>query len=631
MILAAALVSVGAVFFAADGGYPNLRRFAVRMFILMAAFVVVNTIWIHQQGVSVLRPIWVKGAPEAIPLLEKWNSFSRIIVFGDPDELIDPLGWNISETYKFDRKVRQLRLNIDADAATVLTAFDGDLGSLEYLKYDLTNLAHYLRHEADVCIIGVGGGRDILSALAFQQKSVLGIEINPNIINTVNGFYGDFTGHLDRNPIVTFVNDEARSYITRQDTKFDIIESSFIDSWAATAAGAFVLTENSLYTVDAWKIFLEKLKPQGVLTFTRWYDEAAPDEIYRLTSLARTSLLELGVQDPRAHIIIVRKDNGATMLVSRSPFSAQDVETIEKVSRKMNFQILLSPAAFTDPMLTTLASNKDLSQFYSDFPANILAPTDDTPFFFNTVRFKDMFNLLSGEGRSNSSINTIAYFILGVLLITVIGLSYLCIIVPIMSKERARPPRRAWPLLGYFLAIGLGYMFIEIALMQRLIIFLGHPTYALSVVLFALLLSSGVGSLLTSRFSNSPGNRADVICLGLLLLSLLVFEISTPLLTSPYRAAANITRTLIAIGILFPLGFFMGMAFPLGMKRASLSTSALTPWLFGANGAMSICASVLAVIISMGFGISATFWTGAFCYAVAFGCYCKEIVTIRAS
>lgn len=625
VVLAAALVSVGALLFAADGASPKLRRLAIQVLLLTAAFVAANTVWIHQHGVSFLRPIWVKGAPEATPLLEKWNSFSRIIVFGDPEEFIDPMGWNFSETYQSERKVRQLKLNIDADAATVLTAYDGDPKSLNYLKYDLTNIAHYLRREAEVCIIGVGGGRDILSALAFQQKSVLGIEINPNIIDTVNGFYGDFTGHLDQNPQVTFINDEARSYITRQDKKFDIIESSFIDSWAATAAGAFVLTENSLYTVDAWKIFLEKLKPQGILTFTRWYDEAAPDEIYRLTSLARTSLLELGIQEPRAHIIIVRKDTGATMLVSPSPFSIDDVQIIDNVSQQMNFQVLLSPTSFTDPLLATIASSKDLSQFYADFPANILAPTDNEPFFFNTVRFRDMFNLLRGERDSNSSINTIAYFILGVLLITVIGLSYLCIIVPIMSKESALPPRRAWPLLGYFCMIGLGYMFIEIALMQRLIIFLGHPTYALSVVLFALLLSSGLGSLFTARFGKLPDRPADVICLGLLLASLLIFGISTPLLTSPFRAAANITRILIATGILFPLGFFMGTAFPLGMKKASLSNAALTPWFFGANGAMSICASVLAVIISMGFGISATFWTGAFCYMIAFACYLKEI------
>ena len=624
VVLAAALVSVGAAFFAADGVSPKLSRFAVRMLILMSAFVTLNTVWIHHQGVSILKPIWVKGAPESTPLLEQWNSFSRIIVFGDPDEYIAPMGWNFSEAYQSDRKVRQLKLNIDADAATVLTAYDGSPASLEYLKYDLTNIAHYLRHDADVCIIGVGGGRDILSALAFQQKSVLGIEINPNIINTVNGFYGDFTGHLDQNPLVTFVNDEARSYITRQDKKFDIIESSFIDSWAATAAGAFVLTENSLYTVEAWKIFLEKLTPQGIVTFTRWYDEAAPDEIYRLTSLARASLLELGVREPRAHMFIVRKDTGATMLVSRAPFTAQDVDTIEKVARIMNFQILLSPVAFADPVLEKLASGEDLTQFYADFPANIIAPTDDTPFFFNTVRFRDMFTLMGGEQNGNNSMNSIAYFILGILLITVVCLSYLCIIVPIRSKERKLPPRKAWPLLGFFSAIGLGFMFIEIAEMQRLIIFLGHPTYALSVVLFALLLSSGIGSLLTSRFSDAPGKHAGLICLGSLLVCLLVFGISTPLLTSPYRASANMYRILIAVAILFPLGFFMGTAFPLGMKKASLADPSLTPWFFGANGAMSICASVLAVIISMGFGITATFWTGTLCYAIAFACYLFE-------
>src|SRR5262249_27898362 len=150
----------------------------------------------------------------------------------------EPFGWGLSPTYVSTKKVRQLLLQIDATAHTPMTAFS-NLNELEYLKYDVTNLAHYIKQDAKVAVIGAGGGRDILSALVFGQKSVLAIEINEDIIGTVNRTFGDFTGHLDRNPQVTFVNDEARSYIARQTESFDIIQVSLIDTWAATAAGAF--------------------------------------------------------------------------------------------------------------------------------------------------------------------------------------------------------------------------------------------------------------------------------------------------------------------------------------------------------------------------------------------------------
>jgi hypothetical protein len=620
VIIAAALISLGAILFLVGTDFHRLRRLAITLFLALMAFTVVNSLLVHQQ-LGILKPIWVKGALEERPLFEKWNSFSRIIVFGDPDEPIGPIGWNISETYQSDKTVRQLRLNIDADAATVLTNFDGNLADHSYLKYDLTNIAHYLRPQADVCVIGVGGGRDVLSALAFDQKSVVGIEINEDIIATVNQRYGAFTGHLDQDPRVTFIHDEARSYLTRQHKKFDLIQSSFIDSWAATAAGAFVLTENALYTVDAWKIFLGNLKPGGILTFTRWYNEEAPDEVYRLTSLARTALLALGIQEPRGHIMIIRKDQGASLLVSTTPFTPQDVATIDQVSQAMNFQVLLSPTVSSNPILTTIASGQDLTDFYARFPADIEATTDNNPFFFNTVRLRDMFDPGQGD-RTQNNVNTIAYFLLAILLATVMALSYLCIVVPLRSKTKAPLPRQGWPLVLFFAAIGLGFMFIELGLMQRLIVFLGHPTYALSVVLFTLLLSSGIGSFLTHAIAIPSRKRLDLWCHVVLAGTLILFAAWAPFLTVSFRAAPTPTRILTAVGILFPLGLLMGMAFPLGIKRATTAMPQFVPWLCGLNGAMSICASVLAMIISLGFGIAATLWTGVACYAVAAASYC---------
>lgn len=618
----ALLAGIGSLLFATDAGCKKLTRIALLLSLSLGAFAAIHTVFVHRQF-PLLRLIWVKGKFENRPLFERWNSFSRVRVWGDPNVPRDPFGWGFSANYPSHLKVRQLYLDIDADAFTPITAFSGDLSDLEHLKYDVTNLVHYIRPKSRVLVIGAGGGRDVLSALAFEQESVTGVEINPAILKVVNERYGDFTGHLDRHPKVTFVNDEARSYIARQKKdEFDIIQSSLIDTYAATAAGAFVLTENSLYTVEAWKIFLERLTPEGVLTFSRWYWEP-PTEAYRLTSLAATALRHLGIENPRNHIVIVRNRDVATMLVSKKPFNDQDLKTIDLINNRMQFDLLLSPRFSGDSTFAALASSKNPDSFIERFPTNIAAPTDDIPFFFLTLRLRDLFNReLWSQEASKRYINTTPVVILGILLFTVVGLTCLCIIVPLLLTKKA-PPKGSLPLVMFFAAIGFGFMLVEISQMQRLIIFLGHPTYGLSVILFALLLSGGIGSYSTQKIDASHLTGAAIVRLFLLLCVLAVFGTLTPFAMREFQGSTTPVRILVATGVLFPIGIFMGMAFPIGMKIASTRTGFLTPWLWGINGATSVCASVVAVIIAMTSGISTAFWTGLACYVVAFAAFVR--------
>src|SRR5262249_14175580 len=256
-------------------------------------------------------------------------------IAGDPSRPTPPDGWGISSVYpSAQRLVRQLELGVDAGAGTILTAFHGDFKDVAFLKSDVTHMVHYIPPNSPVLVVGAGGGRDVLSALTFNQKSVVAVEINEDTINAVNERFGAFTGYLDRDHRVRFVNDEARSYIARQTDHYDIIQVSLIDTWVATTAGAFVFTENSLYTTEAWTTFLNRLTPNGLLTFSRWYFRDRPGEMYRLTSLATASLKNMGVANPRDHIMIVRRMFGAsedsphgigTILVSKQPFSAQDI------------------------------------------------------------------------------------------------------------------------------------------------------------------------------------------------------------------------------------------------------------------------------------------------------------------
>ncbi len=624
VFVVALIASLGALFFIAGENYKKLFFSSLILSALLMVFVLFHTKLVNQQR-PLLRLIWAKGEIESRPLYEKWNSFSRVRVWGSSRKPETPFGWGISSTYKPDETANQLHMNIDAHAHTVLTAFNGDLQKLDYLKYDITNLAHYLRSNANVCVIGSGGGRDILSALTFDQKSVTGVEINENIVDAVNRRFGDFTGHLDKNPKVRFVTDEARSYLTRSQENFDIIQSSLIDTWAATAAGAYVFTESSLYTVEAWNTFLQHLTPNGILSFSRW-NSSNKSPAYRLDALAQAALAKTGIANPRQHIIMVERPNLPntngigliTILVSKSPYSEADLNIIEQVARTLQFDIVLSPRFAQDATFANLASGRNLAAIYAQSYEDITPPTDDRPFFFFPFKLK---NLISRELWANgikANASAVPIIILCSLLLIVTVLTFLCIIIPLALTTRRAHLRGSLPLFLYFSAIGIGFMLIEISQMQRLIIVLGHPIYGLAVVLFALLLSSGLGSFATQGITPLRLRQSGTIPLGLLLGILVIFGILTPAIMSRFPSSTAAMRICAATAILFPLGLFMGMAFPLGMKTASSRAAALTPWLWGINGATSVLASVLATVIALLTSITTSFWTGFFFYVLAF-------------
>ncbi len=283
VIAIGAIAAVGALLFAADAGSRRGTTWAVAAIVALGGAATLNGV-LHARGDPLLRIIWAKEEADPQHQYEKWNAYSRVTVDDFTGAPGAPTGVGLSPKLPVDTSVEERLLVIDSSASSVLTRFDGDLATTDFLRYDVSNLAHQVRRDADVLVIGVGGGRDILSALEFGQRSVTGVEINGNILEATNGDFGDFTGHLDQNPKVRFVNDEARSYLSRTDTSYDVIQISLIDTWAASSAGAYALTENSLYTTEAWHTFMDRLKPGGILSVSRWYDvpgRAKPLEAYR--------------------------------------------------------------------------------------------------------------------------------------------------------------------------------------------------------------------------------------------------------------------------------------------------------------------------------------------------------------
>jgi predicted membrane-bound spermidine synthase len=586
---------------------------------LVCAVLAGATLWagihlaLHDLAAFPIR--YIKWSKQQEVEYERWNSFSRIAVM--KQDTWHGAAWSLSPVFAGAREVATRNLQIDAGAGTTLIGFDGDLAKADFLRWDLVNFPHHLRSGARVCIVGSGGGRDILTAKVFGQKQVTAVEINGDILKVVNGHFGDFTGHLDRDPAVRLVHDEARSYLARSRDRFDIVQLTFIDTWAATAAGAYVLTENSLYTVEAWKIFLDRLEDDGLLVVARGLNF----ELERLVSLGRAALRASGAEQPERHMVLVTNRTAGwpssfgpmgLLLVRKTPFPEQELARAREVAKQMQFQIELQPGMARTPLLDALASGRGMEDLLAKSAVNYDAPTDDQPFFFNMLRVGNWM-VIREPGRTAGQYSVM---VLMDLLAGVFVLTLLCIVLP-LAVARVALPRGGIAHLAFFAAIGTGFMLIEISMLQRLIIFLGHPIYSLSVILFVLLLACGLGAWLSTRIAMDRLAISGVKILALLTIVLVATGLATGPLVAAFQDAETPLRIAISGLILAAMGVFMGMAFPLGMRLAMRSQPRLAPWLWGVNGAMSVLASVLAVAIALAYGISASFWAGVASYALA--------------
>ena len=294
-----------------------------------------------------IQPMVVKDVVERRNeklLFEKWNHFSRVIAVRETTEPTFPVFWGASPVTPRDLAVEQIGLNIDGGAATAMHRWNGDPATLDFLSYDLTSLAYFLKHSGRAAVIGVGGGRDLQTAWRFGFRDVTGVEINPIFIEllTRRAPFKEFAG-LASLPGVRFEVDDARSWFTRTQERFDLLQMSMVDTWAATSAGAFILSENGLYTFEGWKTFIDRLAPDGVFTVSRWHRRGAVDETGRMMSLAVAALLESGVPDPSRHLFLASCGTISTLVLTRAPLGAGDLETLHRAVRDRQYEVVLSP------------------------------------------------------------------------------------------------------------------------------------------------------------------------------------------------------------------------------------------------------------------------------------------------
>jgi hypothetical protein len=571
-----------------------------------------------------LAPIVLKGRTTnpADNELQKWNSFSFVTV--SKMSLSAPQWWGPSPLAPKNQDVMQAVMVIDGDAATTLRRFS-TLADIEHLRFDITNFVYYLRPHGGVCIIGVGGGRDLQSAILFGQERVAAVDVNPVFIDILQNRYRQFAGVADY-PGVTLQVAEARTFLAQSPEKFSVIQMSWIDTWASTGAGAFSFTENALYTEEAWQLFFERLKEDGIFTVSRWYSPNNLGETGRTASLALATLFRQGISDPAQHIAMITTNNISTLLISRKPFSAADLAGIQQTAAKLQYSVAILPGETpTDPILNKIMrvrSETELQQAIAGEALNYTPTTDEQPYFFNLLRLDKLNEALhlSQTGVLNGNIN--ATFTLLLLLMALLYVAAATVLLPLLIKERSKnrvAPRVLWSGAFYFSLIGAGFMLVEIALTQRLSIFLGHPVYALGILLFTIIASTSIGSLVSERLPLTK--RPWVFIYPLLTAAAIVAErfALTPLISN-WINQPLLTKALAAIALIFPLGVLLGCFFPTGMQLVKAANAAETPWYWALNGVFGVLCSALAVLISIYLGISVNFYIAAGCYALVALC-----------
>ncbi|HKO96110.1 MAG TPA: hypothetical protein VJU86_03895 [Pyrinomonadaceae bacterium] len=608
-----------------------LSRVALGICLVLVVSAIGNAKW------DFLEVRVAKGRQQPPTVAKEWNSFSRVEVnvLGQPPDMWAPrpprhagFSTKLDPTYKNP----ELYLRYDADAATSIIRFDGDFSKLWFLGWDVTAAPYQMRRFQNVLILGPGGGRDVLTALSLGSGPITGIEINPLTIKLMNGKFHSFTNGLyDNYPGVRVIHDEGRSFLRNPTGKYDLIQASLVDTWAASTAGAYALTENNLYTVEAFDEYLKRLTPDGLISFSRWYPEP-PVEPLRVVTLAIEALQRRQINNPANHIFVVttnptNRRKLATILIKQSPFTTEELTKLRTWADSMDFIVSYSP----DDASRGIAQNDfhqllgpGYRQFVNDYPYDISAVYDDRPFFFDRVPLVRWLSHRLGIGRSRVGAGNLTLGVQTLLLSLIISAVFTLVLLflPFVvgrwrSTNKENVERTSWgrrlTWAIYFAGLGLGFITVEIVMIQRLNLFLGYPVYSLSVVLFTLLIFGSLGSLVASRWKKT----SLPLAIGILCCMLVAYSFLLEPFLNTFLGSSATWRILLAGGLLAPLGFLMGTPFPTGLRIAAAETKSLVSWAWAVNGGASVFGSTLSMVISMTYGFVISSLVGLAAYAIA--------------
>lgn len=557
---------------------------------------------------------WIDPAlfPTARLVDTQWNAISRV-------DVVEGSGlstWTVNPARPLPVPA-QVQVIIDGDAATPIVRARGTPADLEFLDAMVSTAAYQAFRPRRVLVIGAGGGVDVIGALRNGSEYVDAVEVNPIIAELTRGRYSAFAGDLFRRPGTTLHIAEGRSFVARQEGRYDLIQLSLIDTWAASAAGAYSLAESYLYTVEAFEDYLRHLDDGGTLTITRWLWEP-PRETLRLCSLALAALRRLGVEHPERHVVVLGSGPLGNLLVRRSAFTQDELSKLAGIAKVNGFRFVYAPVPTTaDNAFSRLFASPDA--FMASYPYDVTPTTDDSPFFFQFGRWHDV-NPLGSGWRENPLVLSGRLVLLTALTQAAL-LSLVVLVLPVVARRRgasdSKSVRAARP-VAYFLLIGLSFMLLEIALMQRFTLYLGNPLYALAAVLAAILIAAGLGSSAANRLSAGP--RSTALPFVAIIALTVLYAWALPMI---FRATIGLgmpSRLVIVLLLLFPLGFVMGVPFPAALSRCGRAGEGadLFGWAWAANGCGSVIGPIVGALLAIEIGFAAVMMVAAAGYALAF-------------
>jgi len=556
--------------------------------------------------------------PQARLTYSRWNAFSRIDVV-ESEAIRSAPGLS----YMFPGvPPSQKGVFTDGGNLSPLTAASPGT-DLDFLNYLLVSLPYELVSRPRVLILEPGAGLDVMVAVHNDAAHVVAVDSNPLVIELVRDRYSEFAGDLYALDEVMVVAEDGRSYVHRTNQEFDIIQVSLDDSFKPVTSGAYSLSEDYLYTTEAFADYLNHLAPGGTLVVQRWL-QTPPSESLRALALATSALQSLGVERPAEHVVALRSLYTGLLLIKEDGFTSEEMEVIKSFSKDRRFDLIYYPGIRPEEVnrysileepyyyeaYLSLLQTPDAGSYYASYPFDVTPPSDDHPFFFHYFRWEQTPQIMQALGKTWQPFGGSGYFVLLALLALAVFASLILILLPLAFLKARYQVQRGRRLFLYFALLGIGYLFVEIPLLQRFILFLGHPTYAFATVLFTLLTFSGLGSLASSRVSLRkvlPG----------LVVSIAFYPFLLPHLFGWLLGAPLSSRLLASVVILAPLGFLMGFPFPQGIRLTDRIAPGLIPWAWGVNGCASVLSAILAVMIAISSGFSRVLLFGGAAYALA--------------
>lgn len=528
----------------------------------------------------------------------------------------------------------QYGLFIDGDAMMAITRYEGERSALSYLDQTTEASAYHLFDQPRVLVLGAGTGDGVLLAHYHDAAGIDAVEIDPSVTDLMRTTYADFSGRIfDPGQIDLYVSD-ARAHIAGSSRSYDIIQISAAGSTGSSVAGGG-LAETYVYTVEAFQDYLRHLRPEGLVAVTRPL-RLPPRDGLKLVATVIAALRQSDIAEVDQRIVFLRGWQTTTVLVKNGQFTHSEINTLKEFARARSFDMAYYPGMLRDeanqynqlvePWFydgVTALLGPDSETFFTDYKFNLRPPTDDRPYFFHFFKWRTLEEQLSLQSQVGLPLIERGYLILVATLLQGAVLSIVLILLPLRALRKRVAASRAEiiRIVVYFLSLGLAFLFIEIAFIQRFVLFLGHPLYAVAVVLAAFLIFAGLGAALSSRFALLVKNRAPVSPILAAVLGIgciaLIYSALLPWLLTQFISAAPLIKLLTALGLIAPLAFLLGIPFPLGLTKVSSRLPEIVPWAWGINGCASVISPVLATILAMSFGFTVVVLLAVGLYGVA--------------